>query len=112
MKTIPEELETLTRKHEFKKYHRQCDDKFTNHVRRFLTATMDEVRSGTSKRVALEGLKTIGRRVLDLFREAGPAGEIRGEIAYEQQRGHSAHTLATYLLGWYLFIHSGNLKKL
>ena len=38
-------------------------------------------------------------------------GKLTGEIAYENQRDHSSHTLYNYLLGWYFFIHSGKLKK-
>jgi len=111
MKTIPKELETLISQREFKEYHRPCDDKFKDHVKRFLTATMDEVRTTTSNRVALEVLKRIGLGDFDLFRKAVLRRELTGEIAYQNQRDHSSHTLYNYLLGWYFFIQSGRLKK-
>ena len=111
MKTIPKELDTLISQREFKKYHRPCDPKFKDHVKRFLTATMDEVRTTTSNRVALEVLKRIGLGDFDLFRKAVLRRELTGEIAYENQRDHSSHTLYNYLLGWYFFIYSGKLKK-
>src|SRR5208337_515894 len=107
MKTIPKELETLISQREFKEYHRPCDDKFKDHVKRFLTATMDEVRTTTSNRVALEVLKRIGLGDFDLFRKAVLRRELTGEIAYQNQRDHSSHTLYNYLLGWYFFIQSG-----
>jgi hypothetical protein len=111
MKTIPKELETLISQSEFKKYHRRCGDKFTNDVRRFLTATMDEVRITIANRAGLEVLKTIGLGDFALFREAVTIRELTGEIAYVNQRDHSSHTLYNYLLGWYFFIQSGRLKK-
>src|ERR1700730_600541 len=111
MKTIPKELETLISEREFKNYHRLCDVNFNDDVRRFLSATMDEVRIAISSRVALEALKRIGLDDFILFREAVLIRELTGEIAYVNQRDHSSHTLYNYLLGWYFFIKSVRLKK-
>jgi hypothetical protein len=111
MKTIPVELETLLANAAFKKYHRQCDGKFLDHLRRFLTATMDEVRITTSNRAALEILKTIGLADFALFRDAVLRRELTAEIAYPNQRDHSSHTLYNYLLGWYFYIHSTTVRN-
>src|ERR1700730_1626740 len=109
MKTVPNELATLSSQSEFKEFHSRCDVKFTNHLERFLTATMDEVRLTTSNRAVLEVLKTIGLADFAQFREAVLRRELSGTIAYEKQRDHSSHTLYNYLLGWYFFAHSDKL---
>jgi len=54
MKTVPEELTDLLASPEFSKFHSGCSTDFPGKIRRFLTATMDEVRLITSSRVALE----------------------------------------------------------
>jgi hypothetical protein len=81
MKTIPKELESLISKREFKNYHRLCDANFNDDLWRFLNATMDEVRTSTSSRVALQVLKRIGLGDFILFREAVLIRELTGEIA-------------------------------
>lgn len=110
MKAVPDELATLLSQPEFREFHTPCGDKFEKDVKRFLTATMDEVRLTTSSRVALKVLETIGIGDSATFRDAVLRRELSGTIAYEKQRDHSSHTLYNYLLGWYFFAHSPKLN--
>jgi hypothetical protein len=111
MKTVPEELSTLIVWPDFSKFHSGCGTQFSDQVRRFLTATMDEARLTTSSRVALRILNTIGISDFGHFREAVLRRELFGNIAYQRQRDHSSHTLYNYLLGWYFFAHCAKLKE-
>jgi hypothetical protein len=104
MRTVPEELSALLSETEFEAFHRGCKSEFPGDVRRFLTATMDEVRLSTSSRVALKVLHTIGIADAGKFREAVLRRELQGTIAYEKQRDHSSHTVYNYLLGWYFYL--------
>ena len=110
MKSVPDELATLLAAADFDQFHSQCGDQFKTDLRRFLTATMDEIRIIASSRVALEILKTIGIADSAKFREAVLRRELLGTIAYEKQRDHSSHTLYNYLLGWYFFSRCDRLK--
>jgi hypothetical protein len=111
MRTVPEELSTLIASRDFSEFHSDCGTQFPANVRRFLTATMDEVRLTTSSRVALKILDTIGISDAGHFREAVLRRELFGNIAYQRKRDHSSHTLYNYLLGWYFFAHCAKLKE-
>lgn len=111
MNTVPKELAKLLKRSEFKKFHSRCDDKIYNHLERFLSSTMDEVRLTTSNRAVLDILETIGLKDFGAFRDAVLRRELSGMIAYEKQRDHSSHTLYNYLLGWFFFVHSEKLKS-
>ena len=80
-------------------------------IKRFLFATMDEVRL----RYAASCTKTILRNSdladADHFRQGLMRREITQNIAYPKQRDHSAHTLHNYLLGWYIYQGSPLVEK-
>jgi hypothetical protein len=79
-------------------------------LKRFLGATMDDVRLHWADEYSQ---MVLGHRDLDdasHFRHAVMRREIVADIAYEQQRDHSAHTLYNYLLGWYFFEHCPALR--
>ncbi|MCG2639419.1 MULTISPECIES: hypothetical protein [Bradyrhizobium] len=110
MKVIPDALWGLASQSKFHAFHQGCHPNFFQHLERFLTATMDEVRLTASNRVVLEVLSTIGVADFGQFRDAVLRREISGTIEYEKQRDHSSHTLYNYLLGWYFFLHSRKLR--
>jgi predicted HD phosphohydrolase len=78
----------------------------TESLEKFLSATMDEVRLYWADEYAVEVLK---KRDLDdaaHFRHGVMRRELQGDVGYDRQRDHSAHTLNNYLLGWAFFQHS------
>lgn len=77
---------------------------------KFLQATLDEVRLHYAERFARSILERFDLDDAMHFREAVLSRELTGNMAYEKQRDHAAHTLNNYLLGWYLFEHCGKLK--
>jgi hypothetical protein len=109
VKIVPEALGDLLSQPDFATFHHDCAE-FPAKLRRFLNATMDEVRLSTSSRVALDILNTIGISDAAHFREAVLRRELFGNIAYPKQRDHSSHTLYNYLLGWYFFTYCAPLK--
>jgi hypothetical protein len=109
MGKVPDELGMLTSWPTFQEYHKQCQN-FPGQLDRFLTATMDEVRTSTSNKVVRSILHLIEISDFGLFRKSVLRRELSGVIAYPKQRDHSSHTLYNYLLGWYFFRHSEALK--
>jgi hypothetical protein len=100
MNVVLKELERLTTSLRFREFHDALGSSFRSDILRFLQATTDEVRTITSHRVAECILKQIGLSDTMQFREAVLRRELYGNIAYQGQRDHSAHTLNNYLLGW------------
>lgn len=80
-------------------------------LRRFLGATMDDVRLHWADEYSQLVLRHRDLDDASHFRHAVMRREIVADIAYEQQRDHSAHTLYNYLLGWYFFEHSPALRS-
>src|SRR5205823_1257748 len=111
MKAIPTELAELLNHAPFQKYHKACGPEFDNDLKRFLSSTMDEVRTSTSNRIARLILHIIDIRDFGLFRKSVLRRELTGTIAYPRQRDHSSHTLYNYLLGWYFFLGSKPLRE-
>src|SRR5262245_45672147 len=105
MKIAPVELRELLAWPPFMERHRTCKD-FASEIERFLSATMDEVRTSTSNRIVRSILDLIEISDFGLFRKSVLRRELTGTIAYPRQRDHSSHTLYNYLLGWYFFRHS------
>ncbi len=71
--------------------------------RKFLDATLDEVRLHHAERYA-RGI--LARYDLDdamHFHEAVLRRELSGRMVFQGQRDHAAHTLTNYLLGWLFF---------
>jgi hypothetical protein len=110
MKSVSEELQKLIKWKHFCDFHAICMAELDPGLKRFLTATMDEVRTSTSTRVALSILKIMGLSDAGNFREAVLRRELLGTIAYPRQRDHSSHTLYNYLLGWYFVRHCPKLE--
>ena len=105
MKHVPIELGDLTNWVPFREYHAACGATFDDDLKRFLNATMDEVRTSASTRLAISILDIIGISDFGLFRDAVLRRELTGTIAYAKQRDHSSHTVYNYLLGWYFYRH-------
>lgn len=59
----------------------------------------------------LRHLRIIDLADADHFRQGLLRREITGNMAYQRQRDHSAHTLNNYILGWYFFSNSIEVKK-
>jgi hypothetical protein len=80
-------------------------------IKKFLNATMDEVRLQRASDLARDTLRlpafdeVIPFRVAVLRREAG------ADISYDKQRDHSAHTIYNWLLGWLFYQHSDSLRQ-
>jgi len=80
-------------------------------IKKFLNATMDEVRLQRASELARDTLRlpafdeVIPFRVAVLRREAG------ADISYDKQRDHSAHTIYNWLLGWLFYQHSDSLRQ-
>ena len=109
MVKVPAKLSTLGFWPEFNSYHASCSN-FSHQLERFLSATMDEVRTSTSNKVVRSVLHIIEMSDFGLFRKSVLRRELSGVIAYPRQRDHSAHTLYNYLLGWYFFRHANALQ--
>ena len=105
MKHVPIELGDLTNWVPFREYHAACGATFDDDLKRFLNATMDEVRTSASTRLAISILDIIGISDFGLFRDAVLRRELTGTIVYAKQRDHSSHTVYNYLLGWYFYRH-------
>jgi hypothetical protein len=91
MDNVPQELSRLTEQSEFTTIHNTCGSSFGAELKRFLSATNDEVRIATAGRAALQILQTIGIADFGVFREAVLRRELFGNIAYKGQRDHSSH---------------------
>lgn len=72
-------------------------------LQKFLQATMDEVRLFWADDYAQTILKLRDIDDASHFRHGVMRREVGGDVAYDKQRDHSAHTLNNYLLGWYVF---------
>jgi hypothetical protein len=81
--------------YEYNKHNEKLDN--------FLDARLDEVRLRNANEWSLYALMISDNRDLSYFREAVTRREISGEIDYNRQRDHAAHTLNNYLLGFYIF---------
>lgn len=75
-------------------------------VRRFLFATMDETRLQYAADFSRIILNQEDMLDADHFREGVLKREASGEISYQKQRDHSAHSAYNWLLGWYIYSHS------
>lgn len=73
---------------------------------RFLRATLDEVRLHHAERFARGILQRFDLDDAMFFHEAVLSRELTGQMAYDRQRDHAAHTVNNYLLGWLLFDRS------
>jgi hypothetical protein len=74
----------------------------TEHIKKFLFATMDEVRLRYAASCTKSILKSSDIEDADHFRQGLLRREVTKDIAYNKQRDHSAHTLYNYLMGWYI----------
>lgn len=79
-------------------------------LKKFLFATMDEVRLRFAASCTKSILKSTDLEDADHFRQGLLRREISKDIAYPKQRDHSAHTLYNYLLGWYIYNNNGLIQ--
>jgi hypothetical protein len=79
-------------------------------LKKFLSATMDEVRLQRASQLARETLQLSAFDEVIPFREAVLRREAGADISYDKQRDHSAHTLYNWLLGWLFYEHSQLLR--
>ncbi|MCX6828709.1 MAG: hypothetical protein NT002_05440 [candidate division Zixibacteria bacterium] len=71
---------------------------------------MDEVRQYKATDFAREILQIIDLEDCDYLRTGVIKREIGGMIAYPRQRDHGSHTLYNWLLGWYFYTHSSEIR--
>lgn len=83
----------------------------TESLDRFLTSTMDEVRLYWADEYASAVLKLRDLDDASHFRHGVLRRELQGDVGYDRQRDHSAHTLNNYLLGWGIYEHSEEFRK-
>jgi len=72
---------------------------------------MDEVRLDSAGECTRTILKVADLQDLEMLREGVWKREASGVISYSGQRDHTAHTLNNWLLGWYLYTYSSEVKK-
>ncbi|MGZ8172607.1 hypothetical protein [Methylobacter sp.] len=81
------------------------------HLNAFFEATLDEVRLKKANCFSEFALWISGNVTLAYFREAASKREVTADIDYDMQRDHAVHTLYNYILGWYIFEKSGDLRE-
>lgn len=102
------ELDHFTRTEaSFRVAHQGCDPGLLG---RFLGATMDEARLRFADGYAAQVLEKYDVEDWVHFRQGVHRREVAGEVAYDGQRDHSAHTLNNYLIGAYFWHHAPGLR--
>ena len=94
----------------FRRQHEWLTKDDWAHFDRFLYASMDEVRLFHAERFAEGILRLIYFEDSIYFRHAVLRRELSGNIGYERQRDHAAHTVHNYLLGWF-FLENSQIAK-
>ena len=88
----------------YKTFHDHISDpKSQSLLRNFLNASLDEVRLHHADSYANLVLKLTDLEDARHFRQGVLRREASGDIEYQKQRDHAAHTLHNYLLGWYIY---------
>jgi hypothetical protein len=80
-------------------------------MEKFLTARMDDVRARMAEELGEQILAITEIKELSYFRKSILKREVSGDISYQLQRDHAAHTIYNYILGWYIFEKSPIVKK-
>jgi len=80
-------------------------------LKRFLSATMDQVRTSHALDCTGRILKQADLEDVEAFREGVWKREVTGVIHFPGQRDHTAHTLNNWLLGWYIYSHSPPMRQ-
>lgn len=96
---------------DFSIYHKKTNelDRENHSLEKFFHATLDEVRIYYASEYAdliIEGEKN----KKNYFRSAVLKKETNSETEWKGQRDHAVHTLNNYILGWYLFTHSCQVR--
>jgi hypothetical protein len=111
MRALPIELRDFaTTTSPFAEHVRELPPTASQLLATFLSATMDEVRLLNASRFTKCELTFTDLGDADHFRQGLLRREISGQMAYPNQRDHSAHTLHNYLLGWYAYCHAESLR--
>jgi hypothetical protein len=84
---------------------------FSRMLKKFLSATMDQVRTNDALACTRKILAVSDIDDFELFREGVWKREATGVIKYLGQRDHTAHTLNNWLLGWYLYSELPPVRK-
>ncbi len=90
----------------FGSYHSAYAPGFESDFKKFVSATMDEVRLFHAEQFAERVLRINYTKAWKYFRRAVLQREISGQMEYDRQRDHAAHTVHNYLLGWFIFCKS------
>ncbi|TAN70708.1 MAG: hypothetical protein EPN17_04365 [Methylobacter sp.] len=77
----------------------------------FFSATLDETRIKSANAFAEYALYISDAADLTYFRDSVAKRELTGEVDYNSQRDHAAHTVYNYILGWYFFDNSKELRE-
>lgn len=110
MKTVPEELFEFATKDSILQGYLNNYTHFNDDLKRFLFATMDEVRIWRAYEVTRNVLSIIDFDDAEYFREGVLKREATGTITYQSQRDHSTHTLYNWLLGWYFYTKCSTIR--
>jgi hypothetical protein len=112
MRMLIDELSRIIKSQtsEYGKYHSRLKQWEKKYLERFLDSAMDEVRLKNAESYADAVLALSGLHPLRFFRRAVLRREVFADIDYTFHRDHSAHTLHNYLLGWYIFSHSRDIR--
>lgn len=109
MKNVYSEFEALLAHPDFVAAHWPHEHFGAVSARNMLRATLDEVRLHYADAFAQAVLALQDVEDACHFRHNVMRRELSGEVDFIKQRDHAAHTANLYLLGWYLYAHSGVL---
>lgn len=104
MKNLIDEFDEFTNDNslDYYKYHNsRISEDACDYLKKFLTASMDEIRLRYAEKFSECVLDITGAHPMKFFRTAVLRKELFSDIDYDLQRDHSAHTLHNFLLGWY-----------
>jgi hypothetical protein len=91
-------------------FHSEIRQEDTENLHGFLFATIDEVRLHLADRYANCVLELTDLGDASHFRRGVLRREASGDVEYQKQRDHAAHTLHNYLLGWYIYANCNVLR--
>lgn len=95
----------------YESYHNPFATDPESILEKFLFSTMDEVRLRYADKYSEILLDLVEMQSLSFFRKEVLRRETLGEISYQKQRDHSAHTLYNYLLGWLIYCNSRRIEQ-
>lgn len=111
----PSALAALATNGDFERFHSERMGavdwtSFAQDLESFCRATMDLPRTNRSRDITKQLLHIIGYEDLAIFRDLVLLKEESGNIEYDGQRDHTAHTVNNYLLGWYFWTYAPPIR--